>query len=295
MDVASELDIAARIELLRWPEAHDVPILAETRAKLRAAAHQSKALSQALSSVVTDYLEGLTEKDISSLQEKDRRQLLNYVVEEVSAFIYLTLNVTPLEVYAGDDLPVMRRIASGEFRNVLPFDLSQRTHIALKIIGLPKGLLRDGTPDDWPEVERLLRSWPTHFVQEAIPLAEQDFIKHRTLVCEAENGGLLGFMVWSTDGKELELLWSAVEPTEAGKGIGSAIVRAVLAERRQERRAFGRTATVDSQIPGTTFDGGAYVATHRFFERLGFRLTTRHDGYWGPTNHMVIIEMRYDC
>lgn len=294
LDVAAELNIAERIDLLRWPEAHAMPLLAKTRIELHAATDRSETLSQALWSVVAAYLAGVREKDITSLNDANRRQLLNYVVEEIAAFIYLTLYVTPLEVYAGDDLPVMRRIAAGEFSNDLPLDLSRRSHLSLDVIALAKGSLRESSPADWPEIERLLRCWPTHFVEAAIPLAKQDFNYHRTLVCQAENEKLLGFMVWSTDGTEIELLWSAVEPTEAGKGIGSAIVRAVLAERRQERRVFGRTATTDSRIPGTGFDGGAYAATHRFFERLGFRLTTRHDRYWGPDNHMVVIEKLYD-
>ena len=213
---------------------------------------------------------------------------------EVTAFAYLVQHVSPVEVYPGADLPIMRRIAKGEFADVLDVDLSQRTHVSLQLIPTPVGIIRIGTPGDWPEIERLIRAWPTHFVAEALPQVRADFDNCSTTLCEDGTGRVLGFMVWRTDGAEMELLWMAVDPAFARQGVCRSVVQAVLCERGPERRVFGRTATLDSIIPNSGFSGAAYASTRRFFEGFGFRLGKRHEKYWGPTNHMIEIERLYE-
>ncbi len=293
--VAESQGYSSKLALLAWAETGSNPKLIATARAVDAAMERSPEFRAAMMSVVGDYLAHVRLSHPRSLSAGDEAGLLNYVREEVTTFAYLVQHVSPVEVYPGADLPIMRRIAKGEFADVLPVDLSQRTHVSIQLIPTPVGTIRTGTPADWPEIERLIRAWPTHFVAEALPQVRADFDNGSTTLCDDGTGRVLGFMVWKTDGAEMELLWMAVDPAFARKGVCRSVVQAVLCERGTERRAFLRTATLDSVIPNSGFSGAAYASTYRFFERLGFRLGKRHDGYWGSSNHMIEIERRYEC
>ena len=58
--------------------------------------------------------------------------LKNYLLEELSMFIYLYDMGYPVEVYPGSDLDLMRRIAIGEYGN-FPFKCPERSHISIEI------------------------------------------------------------------------------------------------------------------------------------------------------------------
>ena len=104
------------------------------------------------------------------------------------------------------------------------------------------------------------------------------------------DGRLLGFVIWKTDGRELELLWLAVAPSAARTGIGRRLVEAVLSRLTTEERVFLKTAALDSTIPGTNFSGAAFASTHQFFAALGFSPTARLNDYWGKGSHMLVFE-----
>jgi tRNA-dependent cyclodipeptide synthase len=292
--IAAELGASDRVAIVSWPETDSLPEVAAIRADARTAALNDQKLTAAINEAVESYLAGMTEANHRSSIQPDVEALKNYVFEEIGTLVYLASKVSPVEVYPGPDLPLLRRIAAGEFRDSFPHDISNRSHLSLELIEVSVGYLREGRESDWPEIERLLRAWPTHFVEAAIPLAREEFLQHKTLLCDGGNGKVLGFMTWRTDGQEMELLWMAVDPAHAREGVCTSVVKAVLCQRRRERRIFGRTATLDSTIPGTQFSGQAYEPTYRFFERFGFKFTTRHEGYWSPTNHMIVLEKFYD-
>lgn len=288
-------DSAHRSQFMQWPACAHVPGLLSATRMIDEAEAQSSAFREALQQVVNEYLDHLQPAQCSALTAESKMALLNYVREEVATFIYLIQHVSPVEVYPGADLAIMRRLASGEFANVIAVDLSQRTHVSVQLIPTPVGTLRKGRPEDLSEIERLIRSWPSHFVAEALPFVRADFNAHSTTVCDDGAGRVLGFMIWKTDGAEMELLWMAVDPDFARRGICRSVVQAVLCERDSEERVFLRTATLDSVIPNSGFSGAAYASTYRFFEFLGFRLGERHEGHWGPSNHMIEIERDYGC
>jgi len=285
-----ELCATGRVNIIQWPETHFQQDLIDIRRDLTDSANKSPLLSEALFGAVRDFLDGLSGTEKHTLSHDDNAKLFNYVVEEVSTLVYLSLRVSPLEVYPGSDLPVMRRLAAGEFLDTFAYDLSQRSHLALELIPLDIGELRNSLPSDWEEIERLIRAWPTHFVEKAVELAYQDFHRHHAIVCDGGDGRLLGFVIWNTDGRELELIWMAVDPLYTRRGIGSGIVRAVLCHRTTENRVFLRTASTDAVIPGTSFDSSAYRGTNKFFSHLGFIEAGRITDFWGSGDHCLIME-----
>lgn len=148
--------------------------------------------------------------------------------------------------------------------------------------------IREAHADDLPAILAIVTNRPAHFVAAAQPLICTAFSEHRTLVC-VEKETLLAFLIWSSSRSEIELLWLAVAPGHEHRGMGTALVRAVMETATTQSRVFLRTATTDSTIPGTTFNGTAYSHAIRFFESLNFAQEARVEGYWSPTNHCLIM------
>ena len=123
----------------------------------------------------------------------------------------------------------------------------------------------------------------------AIPEIVAAFATSHTLLWD-DGGTIAGFLVWSRQGNAVELQWMSVAESASRRGIGSALVHAAVANAAPSSRVFLLTATPDSVIPGSAFDGNAYVETIAFFESLGFRISARHERLWGPQNHAYELE-----
>lgn len=149
-------------------------------------------------------------------------------------------------------------------------------------------MIRRGTENDLAQVLGIVGSRPSHFVPASYPLIEADFRKLPSYVWE-NNGTLAGFIVWMNSASELELLWLAVDPEAAGAGIGGKLVDVAMSEVTTQHVILLKTASTDSEIPGTRFSGAAYKGTIEFFLRRGFREACRLESYWGPRNHCVIL------
>jgi len=164
-----------------------------------------------------------------------------------------------------------------------PIDSSGEAPLVKAIFGA-----RSARKGDLSEILSILDAWPTHFVAAAKELVSEVFAKHRTIVWEAQTR-VVGFLIWRDDDKEIEILWMAVAPNWSRKGIGSALVRSVMATAATQTRIFLRTATSDSIVPETRFDGKSYEATIRFYHRFGFANENIERDYWGPSNHSLIM------
>lgn len=153
---------------------------------------------------------------------------------------------------------------------------------------------------DVEEVLGIAKAWPTHFVAEGIRQIDRDLLQHQALIAtvlvpkvsKSKHEVVAGFIIWRAEGKQAELLWMAVRPELGHRGIGRQLVERFLAEVKAYERVVLRTATTDSEIPGTDFHGKSYSATHRFFESVGFQDEEVIRSYWGPTNHCLLMRMR---
>lgn len=149
-------------------------------------------------------------------------------------------------------------------------------------------MIRRGTQHDLRHVLQVVASRPSHFAPASYPLIEADFRKLPSYVWE-NNGTLAGFIVWMKSASELELLWLAVDPEAAGTGIGGKLVDAAMSEVTTQHVILLKTASPDSEIPGTRFSGAAYKGTIEFFVHRGFQEACRLESYWGPRNHCVVL------
>lgn len=233
-----------------------------------------------------DFLTRMTVSRKRMLRPGAIEYLKEYVIEEIAAFVYLHANEQiPIEVYAGADMPIMRKISKGYFEN-FPVPIPERTHISIKF---QLEQIRAAEKADWLAIQSIIKAWPTHYVDAAMPLIESDFKRGKTFIWE-RNRQVLAFLIWDTNGSEIEMKWLAVAPFATGSGIGSSLVNAVIDSATTEKRVFLLTATTDSEIPGTRFRGSDFSATIRFFEGLGFSKASVIEKIWGERNNALLME-----
>jgi len=154
-------------------------------------------------------------------------------------------------------------------------------------------MIRPGAAQDVVAIRRLVEAWPSHFVPAALPLIEADFAKLSSLVWE-EAGIVRGFLIWAAHAVEIEMLWMAVDPSHLRQCIGTRLVEAALADATTQRIVSLKTSDPSAQIPGTQFDGSAFMGTLSFFHRLGFRTVTSLESYWGPGSNAIVLLKNVD-
>lgn len=150
---------------------------------------------------------------------------------------------------------------------------------------------RLGRPQDIEGVAQIVSAWPSHFVNTATMYIQRDFSEQQSAIFE-EGGRAIGFIVWSSTALDIEVLWVAVHPLHVRKGVGTKLVDYVLSRRTTQMNVLVKTATEDSVIPGTEFDGSAYAGTDLFFRSQGFERICRITSYWGPENHCYLMHRR---
>ncbi len=276
------------IEILDWPSVVRSTEFLKILKQVESYSAQMPNFRCEVDRVVDEYMNRLHSRcEIACLPPKRLKLLRSYVVEEVAMFVYLYFAGFHTEVYPGDDLQIMRVLASGGFTH-FPFNLSERTHVSIRLFPFK---IRESTTEDEAVVRDLISAWPTHFVKAAESLVMNDFRRGKTFICE-DQGSPLGFLIWTENQADIELLWLATHPTAIRKGIGRTLVAAVEARATSQRRFFLKTASTDSVIPGTTFDGPSYRGTHDFFTKLGYKPFELIPNGWGKGNHCLIMEKK---
>ena len=102
------------------------------------------------------------------------------------------------------------------------------------------------------------------------------------LVAEYVHGAILGYAVLWFAGPEAELGDLAVAPDLRGRGVGSALVDAVI------REAAGRGATeIYLEVRESN------EAAHKLYERHGFEVVSRRDDYYAdPVEDALVMRLR---
>jgi ribosomal protein S18 acetylase RimI-like enzyme len=152
-------------------------------------------------------------------------------------------------------------------------------------------MIRFGEPKDVNQILAIARAWPTHFVESAYPLIKMDFLEQQSAVVEITET-VRSFVVWSANAVELEILWLATDPDYIEQGLASKLLEVVISSAAGQRVVLAKTATLDSVIPNTDFEGSAFEQTHSFFYRNGFIEGCRLVSYWSETNHCLIFLRR---
>jgi len=150
--------------------------------------------------------------------------------------------------------------------------------------------IRAAAPEEFAAVADLCVAAYAPFVGDEGYLAELRAVERRAAAAQvlvAEDAGrLLGTVTFVPDGgplgeiarpDETEFRMLAVGPGAQGRGVGTALMRHVLAASR------GRAGVVCSSLPSMR-------AAHRIYERLGFRRVPERD--WSPAAGIELIVFR---
>lgn len=276
---------SGRATLMDWEDILSTSEFSEIHATLRSDVRSNASLAHAVRELALAFLARM--KPQRPTVSRDPVPLLEeYVTEELAALLYFYVaQRIDVEVYPGPDLKILRD-AANETHPQFPYRIPNRTHIS---VALSPSRVRLARPDDLPAVLSLVAQRSRHFATTAIPEVAAAFATSHAFLWD-DGGAIAGFLVWSRQGNIIELQWMSVAKSASGHGIGSALVHAVVSNAASSSRVFLLTATPDSVIPGSAFDGGAYIETIRFFEHLGFRISARHDRFWGPQNHAYELE-----
>ena len=103
---------------------------------------------------------------------------------------------------------------------------------------------------------------------------------------DEENDRLIGYVCFgatpATDGT-YDLYWLAVDPAAQGRGVGTALVRAV------EEKLVGRGARL---LVVETSSRPDYEGTRRFYARSGYTEAARVRDFYAPADDRIVLTTR---
>ncbi len=147
----------------------------------------------------------------------------------------------------------------------------------------PPFVLRPLRPEDAAPVHELAARLGKWFDPEGLRGIDRDVVSHPGYVA-AQAGRLVGFILWArVDPDVADLSWVGVVEELQHRGIGTALLDAVIVDLRAARVRFLEVSTV-----ADTMEYEPYAATRRFYRSRGFRDFRVDPLYWGTGVH------RYD-
>lgn len=147
--------------------------------------------------------------------------------------------------------------------------------------------IREATIGDVPQIVELERHAPTaaHWnpaQYEAMFLPDAPRRKVKVAVEDADPSAVLGFAVVLCMGDEWEVESVVVGPSLRRRGIGAALLRAVLAEANSAGIAEFILEVRESNLPA-----------RQLYERIGFtEVSQRKNYYQGPLEHAILYRLQ---
>lgn len=140
----------------------------------------------------------------------------------------------------------------------------------------PPFVLRPLRPEDAASVHEVAARLGKWFDAEGLRRIDRDVMTHPGYVA-AQEERLLGFILWARmDPEVADVSWMGVAEALQHRGIGTALLDAVVADLRAARVRFLEVSTVADKV-----EYEPYVATRRFYRARGFRDFRVDPLYWG--------------
>lgn len=143
-------------------------------------------------------------------------------------------------------------------------------------------MIRPYQPSDKPHLIELIRlNTPPYFdkSEEALFSNYLDCEREDYFVVE-QSGSIIGCggLNYEYDKKEAVLSWGMIHPTYQGWGIGTQLT--------EHRIKYLKNAEgIDKLVVRTS------QHTHKFYEKMGFKLIKVQENYWGHDLHLHYMEM----
>ena len=138
---------------------------------------------------------------------------------------------------------------------------------------------------DVDRCEAIMRGLPEWFgLEEGIAEARGCLETQHGFVAE-EDGEVLGFLTCAAELPEsAEITWMAVAAGAHRRGLGRALVEALVSKAREEGRELLLVKTLADSDPSPE-----YAATRAFYRSMGFRPLAVLPDLWGPANPCLLM------
>lgn len=143
----------------------------------------------------------------------------------------------------------------------------------------------EGQAEDLEVCLTIARKLDQYFTEEAVATIDRDVRIYPTYVAVISSQ-VHGFAtIQCRNDNVAEILWMAVNPKYRRQGIGSALVEHITNDLRQRGIRLLEVKTLSGDV-----DYPPYVATRRFYEKMGFLHFETIDPYpgWEPGNPCAI-------
>lgn len=139
---------------------------------------------------------------------------------------------------------------------------------------------RRATESDADSCVTIVRALPDYFTDDVPDKVRRDLSRHGGWVV-ADDGSVAGFAVAERRCAAAEILWIAIDPARRGSGLGTRLLRRLLADLRRDGVVLVEVKTLDGSV-----DYAPYAPTRAFWERRGFLQIDMIDPLpgWRPGN-----------
>lgn len=138
----------------------------------------------------------------------------------------------------------------------------------------------------------IARELPQYFTEQGIAAINRDLHAHR-LYAALDADQVIGFVtIQSKSSQVAEISWMAARPERQHQGIGTLLIRHIVADLKAEGTRLLEVKTVAPDV-----DYAPYEKTRRFYESVGFVHLETIDPYpgWEPGNPCAIYVMWLGC
>ncbi len=140
----------------------------------------------------------------------------------------------------------------------------------------PPFVVRPLRHGDAEAVHQLARSLGPWFDAEGLRRIARDLVTHPGFVA-SDGDRLLGFILWARiDAQAADLSWMGVAAERQHRGIGTALLAALVADLRSRGYWSLEVSTVADNV-----DYEPYAETRRFYRARGFKDSRVDPKYWG--------------
>lgn len=143
-------------------------------------------------------------------------------------------------------------------------------------------------PLDAPACDAIIASLPHHFGDEHGREICAAAVREQAGLVAMTDGAPVAFVTWRPwYAAAIEITWMAVHARERRRGIGRALVDAVLDGASPAMR-YAVVTTLSEATPESGVEDG-YAGTRAFWQRCGFDPVWEPAGWWNDENQAVVM------
>lgn len=146
-------------------------------------------------------------------------------------------------------------------------------------------MIRPLSRDDADRCEAIIRGLPDWFGLEEGIAEARGYLESQDGFVAEEDGEVIGFLTCASELPEsAEITWMAVAAGAHRRGIGRALVDALVSKTREDGRELLLVKTLAGSHPSPE-----YAATRAFYRSMGFLPVAVFPDLWGPANPCLLM------